>query len=202
MKYIIVVLIFTNFLMSMSKDKVAKGIKSELDKMKNVIIEFEQVQFWELAGEQSSEFGVVKFVDVQKYKIEMDGNYIIFNNGTVFRYSKENNQILIEKIESNDTSALDIRLLFQLEESFEIFDFNELEDEIKVNLKPKKHGENMILELNLLLSDKFEAKEMEILDIDDNKTIYKIIKIDKKQVFDDNEFNFKDNGKVEVMDLR
>ncbi|HAQ61390.1 TPA: hypothetical protein DCR49_05240, partial [Candidatus Delongbacteria bacterium] len=100
-------LLFVSSSFAISGQKIITNIKDNYKKMKTFESDFTQIQMWELASEESRVSGKLFMNSDNSFRVEMpEGDYIISNGKTVWRYSTENNQVLIEDVKDNEESMI------------------------------------------------------------------------------------------------
>ncbi|MCG2760439.1 MAG: outer membrane lipoprotein carrier protein LolA, partial [Candidatus Delongbacteria bacterium] len=117
---------------AISGQKIISNIKDNFKKMKSFETDFVQVQLWELAAEESRIIGKIYMKGGDSFRVEMQGgDYIISNGKTVWRYSTENSQVLIEEIKDNEETMLPGKIFFDFTEKYVLKDFFEKKENSK-----------------------------------------------------------------------
>ncbi|PID29398.1 MAG: hypothetical protein CR982_02785 [Candidatus Cloacimonadota bacterium] len=186
-----------------SKDELEESILDKIESIETFKSEFSQEQEWELAGETSVSFGKIYMSGKNIYRIESGENYIIFNNNTVYRYNDETKQLLIELVREEDSgSVVPVKLIFEFPKYFDIADFEESKNGYKIFLTPKKINESFILSLTVYVNDDFIVEGIDVLDIDDNTSKYRLKKMIVNEDIDKELFEQPKDSSIEIMDLR
>ena len=186
-----------------SKNELKDNILEKMESITSFQAEFSQEQEWELAGESTVSVGKIFMSGKDVYRIENGENYIIFNKKTVYRYNDETKQLLIEVVEDDQSgSMIPIKLIFDFPDFFNITDFIESETGYKLFLEPKNINESFILSLNVEIDKQFLVKSMEIVDIDDNTSKYKLNNIVLNEHIETSLFQQPKGSNIEIMDLR
>ncbi|NOR44312.1 MAG: hypothetical protein GQ534_01905 [Candidatus Delongbacteria bacterium] len=204
--YIIVIIVFASSLFSISGDKILSGIKEKIGSIKTFEADFTQVQIWELADEESKVSGKLYMKDIDTFRIELESNFILSDGKTVWRYSLENNQVLIENIKEGDNTMLPGQLIFEFTDIYELKDFFEKKEGKKkfyiLNLVSPEGNERFINKLRVKVNEEFIPVEIVCFDLDDNKTTYLLSNSLINQEIAPEKFLFTNPAKVEVIDLR
>ena len=212
---IIFLLSIQTALFSISGEEILDNVKNKFEELKTFEAEFTQTQFWELADEKSETTGKFYFKKEDTFRIENGEDYIISDGTTVWRYSKANNQVLIEEVkddkENESSSMLPHKIFFQFTTDYDLVDYftkkskdgNEKNDIFVIKLSTKEGEEKFINEVKAYISYDFVTKKIEYKDIDENTTIFEFnnVKIDKPIEEQKFKFEVKDD-KIEIIDLR
>ena len=204
--YIITILMLTSSLFSISGDKILSGIKEKIGSIKTFEADFTQVQIWELAEEESKVSGKLYMKDIDVFRVELDNDYIFSDGKTVWRYSSENAQVLIEDIKENDNTILPGQLIFEFTDIYEMKDFFEKKEGEKkfyiLNLVSPEGNERFINKLKVKVNEEFIPVEIVCFDLDDNKTTYLLSNSLINQEIVPEKFLFTKPEKAEIIDLR
>ena len=204
--YIITIMIFVSSLFSISGDKILSGIKEKIGSIKTFEADFTQVQIWELADEESKVSGKLYMKDIDIFRVELDGSYIFSDGKTVWRFSSENEQVLIENIKDNDNTILPGQLIFEFTDIYELKDFFEKKEGEKkfyiLNLVSPEGNERFINKLKVKVNEEFVPVEIASFDLDDNKTTYFLSNLMINKEIPAEKFIFTKPDNVEIIDLR
>jgi chaperone LolA len=207
-KLIIAALILTSQLIfAISGDKIVSNIRDNFKKMKSFEADFVQVQIWELAAEESRVNGKLYMKNDNSFRVEMpDGNYILSNGKTVWRYSTENKQALIEDIKENEDTMLPGKLFFDFSDKYELKDYFEKKEKGKtvyfLELVSPKNKQRFIDRLKVKVNEDFLPYEIEYFDLDDNKTTFILENTVIDKPIDASKFSFEKKEGIEIIDLR
>lgn len=197
--------LFSN-LFSISGERILSEIKEKISTIKTFEADFTQVQIWELAEEESKVSGKLYMKDTDIFRVELDKDYIFSDGKTVWRFSSENDQVLIENIKDNDNTILPGQLIFEFTDIYELKDFFEKEEEKNkfyvLNLVSPEGNERFINKLKVKVNEKFIPVEIQCFDLDDNKTTYFLTNMLIDKEISPDKFKFKKPEKAEIIDLR
>lgn len=210
MKNIIVTaltLLFISSSFAISGQKIISNIKDNYKKMKTFESDFTQIQMWELASEESRVSGKIFMNSDNSFRVEMpEGDYIISNGKTVWRYSTENSQVLIEDVKDNEESIIPGKLFFDFTDRYSLKDFVEKKDGDKniyiLELLAPKEKDRFIYRLKVKVNSEFLPYEIESYDLDENKTAYILENIKINSEISPDKFNYVKKEGIEVIDLR
>ncbi|MDA3885749.1 MAG: outer membrane lipoprotein chaperone LolA [Candidatus Delongbacteria bacterium] len=204
--YTIAIMALFSSLFSISGDDILSGIKTKIGSIKTFEADFTQVQIWELAEEESKVSGKLYMKDIDIFRVELDNDFIFSDGKTVWRYSSENAQVLIENIKDNDNTILPGQLIFEFTDIYEMKDFFEkMEGEKKfyvLNFVSPEGNERFINKLKVKVNEEFIPVEIACFDLDDNKTTYYLSNSLINQEIAPEKFLFTKPDKVEIIDLR
>ena len=204
--YSVAIMMFVSSLFSISGDKILKNIKEKIGTIKTFEADFTQVQIWELAEEENKVSGKLYMKDIDIFRVELDNDYIFSDGKTVWRYSSENDQVLIENIKDNDNTILPGQLIFEFTDIYELKDFFEKKEEKKkfyvLNLVSPEGEERFINKLKVEVNEEFIPVKIECFDLDDNKTTYFLSNSLINQEIKPEKFLFTKPEEAEVIELR
>jgi chaperone LolA len=200
-----ITMLFSN-LFSISGDKILSGIKEKIGSIKTFEADFTQVQIWELAEEENRVSGKFYMKDTDIFRVELDNDYIFSDGKTVWRFSSENNQVLIENIKDNDNTILPGQLIFEFTDIYELKDFFEKNEGKKkfyiLDLISPEGNERFINKLKVKVNEEFIPVEIQCFDLDYNKTTYQLSNIVLNGEISPEKFLFTKPEQVEIIDLR
>ncbi|MDD4205548.1 MAG: outer membrane lipoprotein carrier protein LolA [Candidatus Delongbacteria bacterium] len=192
---------------AISGEKIISNIKDNYKKMKSFEADFTQVQIWELAAEESRVSGKIYMKNDDSFRVEMpEGDYVLSNGKTVWRYSVENKQVLIEDIKDSDDAMLPGKLFFDFADKYDLKDYFEKKDDGKtvyfLELISPKDKQRFIDRLKVKVSSDFLPYEIEYFDLDDNKTTFILDSVRINIEAAEDKFRFVKNEGTDVIDLR
>ena len=185
---------------------ILKNVKKKYEELQSLKADFEQEYVWELAGETQKLKGTLYLVAGNLYRIETDNQVLVTNGKTVWTFSKENNQVIIDHLKTTEENPLPKDLLFKYSEEYTPHLVGQEKIDGKVthvlNLVPRDKDAfvksmKIWVDASLWLTVRIEQK-----DINDNLNTYSVRNIQENIKLDPNFFNFKIPEKAEVVDLR
>lgn len=187
--------------------EIIKKVKAKYESLENLQADFEQTFKWELAGETQTVKGTLYLMHGNNYRIETEAQEIVTDGTTVWTYSKQGDQVIIDLLDKSEENALPKDLLFQYSEDFK----PTLVGESKLNgkkvyvltLSPKNVEESFIKSMKIWVdADTWVTSQVEQTDINDNVQTYVINNIRDNVVLTSDLFKFKIPAEAEVVDLR
>lgn len=200
------IMIFIPSVFGISGQKILSNITKNYEKMKNFEADFIQVQIWELAAEENRVNGKIFMRDDEAFRVETPGGFILSDGKTVWRYSAENSQVLIENIKENEDTMLPGKIFFDFSEKYELKDHYEKTEDGKtvyfLELVSPKDKQRFIDRLKVKVNSDFVPFEIEYFDLDDNKTTFILENVIIDGNIEAKKFKFVSEEGVEIMDLR
>ncbi len=190
-----------------SGQKIISNIKDNYKKMKSFEADFTQVQKWELAAEESRISGKLYMRSDDSFRVEMpEGDYVLSNGKTVWRYSVENRQVLVEDLKDSDDAMLPGKLFFDFSDKYDLKDYFEKKEDGKtvyfLELVSPKDRQRFVDRLKVKVNSGFLPYEIEYYDLDDNKTTFIIENILINKETGGDMFKFVKKEGVDIIDLR
>jgi chaperone LolA len=208
-KILISVLILTvsQLIFAVTGEKIISNIKDNYKKMKSFEAGFVQVQIWELAAEESRISGKIYMKNDDSFRVEMpEGDYVLSNGKTVWRYSVENKQVLVEDLKDGDDTMLPGKLFFDFADKYDLKDYFEKKEDSKtvyfLELVSPKDKQRFVDRMKVKVNSEFLPYEIEYYDLDDNKTTFILENVQINKETDGSKFKFVGNEGVEIIDLR
>ncbi|MFQ5640738.1 MAG: outer membrane lipoprotein carrier protein LolA, partial [bacterium] len=98
---------------------IIKKVQKNYQNLQSLKADFEQKFEWELVGETQTMAGTLFLMSGNRYRIETDNQIVVTNGETVWTYSKENEQVIIDLLEASEENPLPKDLLFKYSEEYE-----------------------------------------------------------------------------------
>ena len=141
-----------------------------------------------------------------KYRIETENDVIVTDGRTVWTYSKANEQVIIDHLQSSDENPLPKDLLFKYSEEYNPhFVAEEKLDgkkAFKLNLVPKDE-EAFVKSIQIWVdANSWLTVKVQQVDINDNVNTYFLRNAQQNVELEESLFNFQIPPETEVVDLR
>ncbi|NIR48658.1 outer membrane lipoprotein chaperone LolA [candidate division KSB1 bacterium] len=193
-------------MMSLNGKDVVKKVKERYEKLESLKANFEQEYVWELAGETQTLTGTLYLRSGDNYRIETDTQVIVTDGKTVWTYSKENDQVIIDWLRSSEENPLPKDLLFKYSEEYQPHFVGEEKiygrKAYVLNLVPKEE-EAFIKSMKIWVdASLWLTVKIQQVDINDNINTYRVKNIQQNIELDPSLFTFKISPETEVVDLR
>jgi chaperone LolA len=186
--------------------EIIKNVKKKYDQLQSLKADFEQEYVWELAGETQKLKGALYLKTGNLYRIETDNQIIVTNGQTVWTFSKDHQQVIIDHLRATEENPLPKDLLFKYSEEYTPHLVGEEMVEGKrafvLNLVPKDK-EAFVKSMKIWVdAASWLTIKIEQKDINDNLNKYWVRNVEENIKLAADFFNFQIPGGVEVVDLR
>ena len=187
-------------------EKIVRKVHEKYQKLKTLRVDFVQSIYWSLAEEEQQVEGTLYLADGNRYRVETDNQIIVTDGQTVWTYSKDRNQVIINDLSASKENPLPRDLLLKY-----THDFNaRLIGETRFNGRPcyeiefiPKAEEDFIVRTRIWVDKKrWLALKIEQEDINENITRYVLKNFQIDRPLDENLFTFEIAKDMEVIDLR
>ena len=187
-------------------DKIIKKVLAKYEASKTFKADFEQTYYWVLTDNKAEQFGTIWLEGKDKFKIQTENQVIVSDGKTVWTYSKNTNQVLIDNVQKTEDITLpgDIMLNF-LDEYKAIYTGKEKLKKILCHrLEMTAKDENQFIQKVILWvgNDDLVVHQIEQIDLNKNTNTYYLKSIEFNKPFDDNFFHYEPGDSVEVIDMR
>ncbi len=189
----------------MSAKDIVKKVKEKYDNLRSLQADFEQVFVWDLAGETQTVAGKIYLNQGNRYRIETESQAIVTDGLTVWTYSKERAQVIVDQTEKS-ADNLPRNLLFRYSEDYRpILRGEETLEGRKtyvVYLEPK-NDEGLVKSMTIWVdASTWLTRKMEQVDINENRNTYIVRNVEENVQLDPALFTFVPTDDMEVVDLR
>jgi chaperone LolA len=188
-----------------AEDIVAK-IRQTYEKLESLKSEFEQQYTWSLAGETQTLNGTLYLKKGDRYRVETPNQMIITDGKTVWTYSLDKKQVMIDRLEKSKENPLPRDLILKYTRDFKarLLRSEKLGgvDCYVIALTPRE--EDSFVQAVTAWIDKttYLAPRIEQADINDNRTVYLLKNAQRNTPLADALFSFKIPDDAEVVDMR
>ncbi len=186
--------------------EIIKKVKKKYQELRSLKADFEQEYVWELAGETRTVQGTLYLKSGDKYRIETENDVIVTDGKTVWTYSKANEQVIIDSLQSSDENPLPKDLLFKYSEEYNPHFVAEEKlygkKAFKLNLVPKDE-EAFVKSIQIWVdANSWLTVKVQQVDINDNVNTYFLRNAQQNVELEESLFNFQIPPETEVVDLR
>ncbi|MBF0431690.1 MAG: outer membrane lipoprotein carrier protein LolA [Fibrobacteria bacterium] len=168
-------------------------------------IDFTADMYWSATEEWRSSKGKIWFSGESKYRVFMPELEIVSNGTKLWKYSKENKQVVEEVLDGNSWNTHPSRILFEflkceaLSHKLIKEKRQEFIEIVLIPAKGLKHYSSLIVLLNPQTG---EPKKIHTVDEAENESVYTISKIKRHVKFKKKQFEFVPPKGVEVIDAQ
>jgi chaperone LolA len=187
-------------------NEVIDKVQAKYKKTNSVIAKYTQTVKFKLTKMEQSYDGTLFLKKEKKYRIETDQQTIITDGVTSWAYSPKTNQVVIDYYKEDKNSISPEKFLIEYPNDY----YSSLVGKAKVNnrntyemkLTPKA-ATAFIKSLKVWVdSDDWFIKKIEMIDMNDNTTIYVVNKIESNTEITNDKFQFTPTSETQVIDLR
>ncbi|MDZ7292383.1 MAG: outer membrane lipoprotein carrier protein LolA [candidate division KSB1 bacterium] len=193
------------FAQEKAEDIVAK-IRQTYEKLESLKGDFEQQYTWSLAGETQVLNGTLYLKKGDRYRVETQNQMIITDGKTVWTYSPDKMQVIVDRLEKSKDNPLPRDLVIKYTRDFKprLLRSEKIgaADCHVIALSPR--DENSFIHGVTAWIDKstWLAVRIEQIDINDNKTVYLLKNPQRNVPLADALFTFDIPADAEVVDMR
>lgn len=197
---------FTNSGYSIDASEIINKVKKKYETVESFSAEFQQSFKWKLAGETQQQEGKIFLKNFDKFRIETDNQLIVSDGKTLWTYSADNNQVLIDDLSNAEDILLPRQLFLKFSEEYNpvLLGEEKYNDADCYALRlVAKNEEVFIKEMKIWIQkDSWLTLKIEHIDINENVTIYTLNNILINKKVDDKYFTYQIPPNVEVIDMR
>jgi len=189
-----------------SAESIVKKVRENYEKLQSMQADFVQDYTWSLAGETQTLEGKIFLKKGDRYRVETATQTIVTDGETVWTYSPEKQQVLVDRLSKSAEDPLPRELIVKYTRDFKskLLGTEKIgkDDVYRIQFTPR--DENSFIRQVTAWIDKgsFFAKKIEQHDINENVTVYELKNIQRDATLADNLFTFQIPAGVEVVDLR
>jgi len=189
-----------------SAEDILDRVHKKYDRMEDAEVRFSQKVKFAQARIEQEVAGTLQFKKANHYRVEFEGQLVITDGETVWSYSQENNQVLIDRFKLDERSLSPERILTAAPEDFSA---------TLIGREKTAHGDAIILKLiprdasALIKSMKLWVYEsdwlihrVEIQDQHGKETTYLVSSFKTNTGIPDSRFTYQIPAGVDVVDLR
>ena len=185
---------------------VVKDLKKRYEKFNTLQATFTQTTIWALAGDEQSVSGKFYASGKNKYRVETDAQTIVTDGKTVWTYSKDKNQVVINSLSEAEQSRTPRDLLVKYTNEF---DAQLAEEKIFHGIKchevvfTPRNDEAFVVKTRVLVDKKNSfALRIEQEDINENVSRYELDNYEVDKPINNSFFQFEIPAGAEVVDMR
>jgi len=187
-------------------EAIVKKVRENYEKLQSMQADFVQNYTWSLAGETQTLEGKILLKKGDRYRVETKTQTIVTDGATVWTYSPEKQQVIIDHLSKTAEDPLPRELIVKYTRDFKAkllgTDKSGKTDLYRIHFTPRDENSFVSEVTAWIEKDTWLAKKIEQHDINDNVTVYELKNIQRDVVLADNIFTFKIPDSVEVVDLR
>jgi len=187
-------------------DDIVAKIRQTYEKLESLKGDFEQQYTWSLAGETQTLNGTLYLKKGDRYRVETSNQMIITDGKTVWTYSLDKKQVLVDRLEKSKENPLPRDLILKYTHDFKprLLRSEKIGAADCYVLAMTPRDENAFVQTVTAWIDKstWLALRIEQVDINDNKTVYLLKNAQRNLPLADGLFSLNIPDDVEVVDMR
>jgi len=187
-------------------EKVVKKVREKYEKLDDVDIEFVRTTIWSLADEKYKTDGKLYISKKNKYRVETTAQTIVTDGITLWTYSVENNQVIVNDLDKAEENVLpkEVLLKYTKDSKPELIGEKEIGGMPCIGIKftPEDDDEYISSTIAWVNKKTHLALKIEQEDINENITIYELTYHNFNTPHPASLFEFSIPANVEVIDLR
>ncbi len=200
------VVMLTGVLMLSAQQNVVQNVQRTYQGIDNAVIKYEQVvQFPVTRTEQTFE-GIVYMKKPYYYRIESEQQTVVTDGTTIWSYNPFTEQVIIDLFQEDEQMFTPDRFLLNIPDEFyaTVGDHETVEGKslILLRLVPKDDHQFVRSMRMWVDDDGWIVRKAEVVDLNENKTIYRVRDIQLNQGVDHKLFSYQPPENAEIIDLR
>lgn len=197
---------FANKFYDITAKEIIEKVQAKYKKTNTLIAKYTQTSKFKLTKFEQNINGTLYLKKEKKYRIETNDQVFITDGVTSWAFTNKTNQLVIDNFKEDKNSISPEKFLVEYPEDY----YSSLVGKSKVNnqevyelkLIPKSSN-NFIKSMKVWVDDdEWFIRKVELIDINDNVTIYTVKKVDVNVEIGNDKFQFKPGKDVQVIDLR
>jgi len=207
-RLIIISLISILFMSAPAEDakEIIKKVQEKYESIQDLKADFQQIQIWTLTGVADTVKGKLYLKKEDYFRIETGSQVIVTDGKSVWNYTEEKKQIIIDKIEEEGEYFLPKDFIFTFPQNYKptYVEENKKADTIlyTVHMEAKSDDELYLYFQAKVESPAWLIKEIKLTDINENDTYLKLDNIEIDTNLDKDLFTIKERPGVEIIDMR
>ena len=198
---LIIILIATNSYATSGREIIG-NIKKNFKKLNTYSLTFKQTQYLEFTNDSTLAEGKIFYKKDDTFRIEQEKNFIISDGKTIYRYSSQTNQVLIEEVKEDKDLFLPGKLFYDFTDNYDLSDYFKKGKATVLKMVSPEGEEKFINSLLVYVDKDNYVFRVDYFDLDDNKTKIEFINRKINPKLDNNIFIFKAKAGVDIQDLR
>lgn len=187
--------------------KILKKIQKQYRDTKTVQLTFTEIARFSLTGVENETHSTLIMEGRDKFRYESDGQVLVNNGSTMWKFDKINDQVLIDHAKKTEEDIVLNNLLYHMEDYYfgQILEENKVDGDkiFVIRLTPKPSEQSFFTSIKLWVTDKtWEIGRMIYTDYNDNETEFVIEDLKFNPPLTSSVFDFTPPDGTQVVDLR
>lgn len=200
------VFVFTGLVTLSAQQNIVQNVQRTYQDIDNAIIKYEQIVEFPVTRAQQTFEGIVYMKRPNYYRIESEQQTVVTDGSTIWSYNPFADQVIVDIYKEDEQVFTPDRFLLTIPDDFYVTvgDRETIDDAslILLRLVPKDDHQ-FVRSMRLWIDDtKWIVRRAEIIDLNDNKTTYRVRDIQLNTGVDMDLFFYQPSENIEIIDLR
>lgn len=194
------------FAHAQTAQELLEKVQKKYDSIQDAELKFSQRILFEISKNEQSVSGTLAIKKENKYRVETDGRTIVTDGVTVWSYSRQTNQVLIDNYKVDERALTPEKILAAAPKEYYASmlgteKVGKTETQM-LKLVPKDEN-NLVRSMKLWVDvSTMLMKKVEIVDVNGKQTVYVVNDVKANTGIPDSRFTFQIPDGVETVDLR
>ena len=188
-----------------SANEIVEKVQQKYSQMHDASANFTQKISLRFGKKEQVQSGSVKIKSGNKYRIELPQQVLVTDGKTIWVYSPENKQVLVDNVKQNNGGISPDKFLTGFPEDFFPTKVEEVNDELIVSLSPSEKSSKMSFITTLTMwiqPEEWIIKKIKYTDRNKSQSEITLTNILFNQKINDSVFNFEPTAETKTVDMR
>jgi outer membrane lipoprotein carrier protein len=203
---LVLILPFSNICVAENAQEMLEKVKKKYDSIKDAELKFSQQVKFEFSKREQNVSGTLLIKKENKYRVETEGHLIVTDGSTVWSYSQQNKQVLIDKFKVDERALTPERILAAAPKDYyaSVVGTEKVgKTETQILKLVPKDDDSIVQTMTLWVDEStWLIKKVEIVDVNGKQTVYTVNDIKVNIGIPDSRFTYQIPNGVEAVDLR
>lgn len=202
-----ILLLIVSIGMAQDVKDIIDNVQETYDAIHDLSASFQRVESFQLTGTVNETGGELYIKDGEKYRFESDDQTIVTDGKNVWTYNALNNQLIIDRLRKNSGALLPRDMLYKYPKEYYSTllrtEKNTGKDIYVIKLDPQEGIHGFVKSMKIWVEDdSWLVHKIETTDLNGNKSLFIISKIQTQMKLADSLFSFKTKPEMNVVDMR
>ena len=203
---LVLIIPFSNICVAENAQEMLEKVKKKYDSIKDAELKFSQQVKFELSKREQNVRGTLLIKKQNKYRVETEGHLIVTDGSTVWSYSQQNKQVLIDKFKLDEGALTPEKILSTGPKDYyaSVLGTEKVgKTETQMLKLVPKDDDSMVQTMTLWVDEStWLIMKVEIVDVNGKQTVYTVNTIKVNIGIPDSRFTYQIPSGVEAVDLR
>ncbi len=200
------VFVFTGLVTLSAQQNIVQNVQRTYQDIDDAVITYEQIVEFPVTRAQQTFEGIVYMKRPHYYRIESEQQTVVTDGNTIWSYNPFTDQVIVDIYKEDEQVFTPDRFLLTIPDDFYVTvgDHETIDDAslILLRLVPKDDHQ-FVRSMRLWVDEtKWIVRRAEIIDLNDNKTTYRVRDIQLNTGVDMDLFFYQPSENIEIIDLR